>query len=829
MRCRYCGKELALLKRLTGGGEFCSEAHKQSYQEEYNRLALSRLLQAQTKTPAEAVGKHAEPIGKKVATLQATPVALEEPAPQSQTAISLETSNLEEVHSSVPEAANGATMAHNGAVNGVEAEPLEMADFLVESPAVAVWPAGTPYLEPWLDLSSGPAVADWQFEEKTAELSIGELLSLAMQSTATPAEHSLSSPALQGNLTPQEFTSGPGQPTLPWKTASTHQFSHAAAVSVSLAANAIDYALDRSLVRGLSFETEVLVNDSFLLQLPFTGVEFPAEDSDITLVLKQAPQGPGPGSALEDDDPQASLDALSRLHLDPEPHSIQVDSSQPPEAETVESALTSEPEPAEAAPAAGEISQTEVAPAEAAGLAEQPPQVRTPRQASELLELTVRMFPPPKSAPVEGAGLPVQSEPLLPQLKSLPLRPKMAVATGYAPPSTFQDQPGTAASPPQAAPVQATPKETRPTAPSKHAPSVRPSARISQPKQPQASGKVPGSAKTSEPDPAEPARHTAKHQPASAAAAPKPAAAPKTTSPATAQPETHAPLAEPANSAPSLPSQKESIAQEAAVPAVSVNPEPPATPAIEKSKEITKPAVKQTPAEPALETVPTFGGVQAANPSFAGSLKVKLGIAIVFLVIACSTWLGWGGKSQKAAGHAATTSVDGVGPNIIMGDGGWVEGWAGDPSGLHAGRQITMYRPSLQLSDYRIEFQGSIDTQSVGWVFRAADPSNYYALKLAQATSGLSPKLALYKYLVLNGRQTQVGRVPLDLTLRTDSVFSIRTDVRGPQFSTYIQGRQVDVWTDDQLKTGGVGFLNEREERGRVKAVSIRDLSGLPK
>src|SRR5271165_3105419 len=49
MRCLYCGKELALLKRLTGGGDFCSDAHKQGYQEEYNRLALGRLLQAQKK------------------------------------------------------------------------------------------------------------------------------------------------------------------------------------------------------------------------------------------------------------------------------------------------------------------------------------------------------------------------------------------------------------------------------------------------------------------------------------------------------------------------------------------------------------------------------------------------------------------------------------------------------------------------------------------------------------------------------------------------------------------------------------------------------------
>src|SRR5581483_9265991 len=48
MRCLYCGRQLALLRKLTGGGEFCSDAHRQSYQDEYNRLALSRLLQSQS-------------------------------------------------------------------------------------------------------------------------------------------------------------------------------------------------------------------------------------------------------------------------------------------------------------------------------------------------------------------------------------------------------------------------------------------------------------------------------------------------------------------------------------------------------------------------------------------------------------------------------------------------------------------------------------------------------------------------------------------------------------------------------------------------------------
>src|SRR5581483_1984651 len=49
MRCLYCGKHLPLLRKLTGGGEFCSDAHRDKYHDEYNRLAVSRLLQAQTR------------------------------------------------------------------------------------------------------------------------------------------------------------------------------------------------------------------------------------------------------------------------------------------------------------------------------------------------------------------------------------------------------------------------------------------------------------------------------------------------------------------------------------------------------------------------------------------------------------------------------------------------------------------------------------------------------------------------------------------------------------------------------------------------------------
>src|ERR1700675_2855247 len=59
MRCLYCGKELALFKRLRGG-EFCSDAHRQRYQEEYTQLALNRLLQANSQEVKNAKDKDAK-------------------------------------------------------------------------------------------------------------------------------------------------------------------------------------------------------------------------------------------------------------------------------------------------------------------------------------------------------------------------------------------------------------------------------------------------------------------------------------------------------------------------------------------------------------------------------------------------------------------------------------------------------------------------------------------------------------------------------------------------------------------------------------------------
>src|SRR6185295_12435554 len=76
MQCLFCGKELALLKRWRGGAEFCSEAHRKEYQDQYEQLALARLIQA--KPPTEP----AAPLGRSNALFQDAPAPVNVPKPE---------------------------------------------------------------------------------------------------------------------------------------------------------------------------------------------------------------------------------------------------------------------------------------------------------------------------------------------------------------------------------------------------------------------------------------------------------------------------------------------------------------------------------------------------------------------------------------------------------------------------------------------------------------------------------------------------------------------------------------------------------------------------
>jgi hypothetical protein len=147
--------------------------------------------------------------------------------------------------------------------------------------------------------------------------------------------------------------------------------------------------------------------------------------------------------------------------------------------------------------------------------------------------------------------------------------------------------------------------------------------------------------------------------------------------------------------------------------------------------------------------------------------------------------------------------------------------WAGDPAGSKRGKQLTLYKPSMPLKDYRTEFVGQIEIGSLGWVFRAKDAKNYYAMKIRIVRPAIEPGIVLTRYAVVDGLEGPHVDIPLNLTVRNDTLYKVRVEVQGAKFSTYIQGNVVDIWSDDRLNSGGFGFSNERAERAHIRSVTV--------
>jgi hypothetical protein len=195
-------------------------------------------------------------------------------------------------------------------------------------------------------------------------------------------------------------------------------------------------------------------------------------------------------------------------------------------------------------------------------------------------------------------------------------------------------------------------------------------------------------------------------------------------------------------------------------------------------------------------------------------LRRWIGLAGVVLLLTA----GVAGYQWLRQGNSSKDSIVIAGPE--MGGAGWITEWASDSAGSARGRQISLYRPSVSMSDYRLEFLGRIERRSLGWVFRAADSRNYYAAKLEAAQPG-ARALTITRFAVIRGFEG----VHIQRTLRLDpgagEMLKVRLEARGPRFTVSVQNQVVEDWEDDRLKSGGLGFLNEREERGQVQSVQI--------
>ena len=136
---------------------------------------------------------------------------------------------------------------------------------------------------------------------------------------------------------------------------------------------------------------------------------------------------------------------------------------------------------------------------------------------------------------------------------------------------------------------------------------------------------------------------------------------------------------------------------------------------------------------------------------------------------------------------------------------------------------LKIWKPSVRLADYRMEFEGQIDKNAMSWAFRAPDLRNYYATKIVVRKSGALPTAEIVRYAVLNGFESDRQRLPLPMSIRPDTLYHVQMSVRGNQFTTRVNGQIVDTWADSRLRRGGIGFFTDKGESSSIHWVDVHE------
>jgi transposase len=144
------------------------------------------------------------------------------------------------------------------------------------------------------------------------------------------------------------------------------------------------------------------------------------------------------------------------------------------------------------------------------------------------------------------------------------------------------------------------------------------------------------------------------------------------------------------------------------------------------------------------------------------------------------------------------------------------ETWAFDKDGFMRPGKLALFQPSAGTTDYSFEFLMQIDHKGMGWVFRALDQQNYYAMKLVAANSGPRMAASLVHYAVVDGKKEAAVQTPLPMMMNSNRPYRIRVEVKGSQFITTVDGQVVNTWSDGRLLEGGVGFFTDRGEQARL-------------
>jgi hypothetical protein len=833
MRCLYCGKELALLKRLRGGGEFCSDAHRQQYQEEYNQLALNRLLQAKPATeesapetpqaaPPAASSKVVEESNRLDASRRAGTLGLLDPEPMPAA-----------VHASERRVAEPVIAAPVARAND---RPAPAAEVVAPAP-----PAGF--------LLEVPTVAEVALVQCHVELE--HLRALA--------------PALPERDLEWNPEAGEGIPSLAGQ---VELLSIRAAAELPISARARN-------IESREFSRPVQPLDKLLV--PLADSRLPSAKESLELTIAPSPlTAPGiPWLAPEREFVPAgiSLGELARLEFgtigfldDPNP-------IKPRPIQEYDASPLAEPEPLSTAPEAPlparrasieSASAVEPAAAYASGR-EEATTVPAPKEPVSPALGPPKRFEPAKIQPLAGRIAEVKAQPIFRDKSSAPKPPASGLKAIEPKEELKQAKPETRHGPPPKRVTAPVTVEVKPAA----AVRGRTVQVFSSPMAPAAEVQIPRSGamplrqvmvfgpaadqaaleahakeepKTDEPRKDSPSNRQASprgkvevRQPAKPAVPEKPAAEQKAVPPKAQdsprpqpdksktvvrpRPDPKSPVVSIRPSAARIEADPSRQAPEAAADASRAQREIPTSPVSESKPAVESPKLEaaalrsEPPAEvdlglPTLHLETRDGFV--ARLSIGAKIGLALGLAVLLGGVAYMVMYG---NNVKATPPPAPREIVQLGTPLR--DAVWVADWL--PDSNRRGRRITLLKSNLPLTDYRIQFEAQIESKAIGWVYRAKDQQNYYVAKLEVIKPGLEPVVALVRFAVINGEDQERSTTPLRQKVRVDTLYKIRMDVIGDKFAAWVGDEKVVEWTDDKLASGPPGLLNEKNESAVMK------------
>lgn len=156
-----------------------------------------------------------------------------------------------------------------------------------------------------------------------------------------------------------------------------------------------------------------------------------------------------------------------------------------------------------------------------------------------------------------------------------------------------------------------------------------------------------------------------------------------------------------------------------------------------------------------------------------------------------------------------------------------LERWDGagsslSPAGYLRVNGLTLHNATMNLRDYRLDFDFRIDAGMLGWVVRAADDKNYYAFELRRDNARDDSGYQLRRYLFSNGRRVESSLSDLSLGPAGNDLNHMSVHVSGDTIRTLWNGFGVDLWQDDRYSQGGVGFYGGPQDTAFVGRVTVR-------